>query len=216
MRWRLCVALAGSVVMALMPSGRTFATGLGDVEFSVSGALPTFPCPQGCNASFGGTGTGSGQAEASIGGAQYVATFTILAGSVSGSASYTEPGFPFCPLVGSATNPTTGTVTLSGGSTGIVYRTTSPTLTGTVTGVSVTLGYTYERLGAVATLDITGGSMTVSYFFPGSGASSFTQAIVAGAGAGAFSVDPVQASALCTNPGQLNFTLDGDVAVATT
>jgi hypothetical protein len=215
MRWRIVLSLLAGLVLTVMPTGRASATGAGSVEFSVSGTLPTFPCPNGCTAIFAGTGSGSGHTETSIGGVPYDATYTILAGTVSGTASYAEPGFPFCPLIGSATNLSTGQVTLTGGSTGVIYRTSSPTFTGTVTGVSFTLGYTYQRAGSAAALVLTGGSVTVSYFFPGSGSGSFTQTLNAGGGAGAFMVDPVQASSLCQNPGQLAFTLDGNVVAAT-
>jgi hypothetical protein len=212
MRWRILVALAGILTVS-MPISHASATGVGELDFAVDGDLGTFPCPGGCYTPFSGTGTGSGQAEATIAGNTYEAVFTILAGTVTGSANYAEPGFPFCPLIGSATNPSTGTVTLSGGSTGVIYRSSSPTFTGTVTGVSVTLGYTYQRVAAAAAIVLTGGSVTVNYFFPGSGSGSFTDPIVAGGGGGVFQVDPVEAEALCTNPGTLHFTLDGEAVV---
>jgi hypothetical protein len=198
--------------MTAVAASPAAAQGAGNVEFSVSGTLPTFPCPNGCFATFGGSGTGAGQLATTIGGVPYEATFTIVGGSVTGSASYTEPGFPFCPLIGSATNPSTGTITLSGGSTGIIYRTSSPTLTGTVTSTSFTLGYTYQRVGVTPAIVLTGGSVTVNYFFPGTGSGSFTKTIAAGAGTGVFVVDPVQAESHCLAPGPLGFTITGDAA----
>ena len=215
MKVRILLAAIAGLALTILPTGRVSATGAGNIEFSVTGQLGTFPCPMGCTTSFTGNGSGGGQTEATIGGNTYDATYTIIGGSVSGTASYTEPGAPFCPLVGSASNPTLGTVTLWGGSTGVIYETSTPTFTGTVTGVSFTLGYTYERIGTAAAITITGGSVTVSYFFPGTGAGSFTQALETGAGGGLFQVEAGAAIARCSNPGPLDFTLSGDaVALA--
>src|SRR5258707_15750696 len=113
---RIFLAAMAGVALTILPTGRASATGVGNVEFSVTGQLGTFPCPMGCSTSFTGTGSGGGQTEATIAGNTYDATYTIIGGSVSGTASHTEPGAPFCPLVGSPSNPTQGTVTLSGGS----------------------------------------------------------------------------------------------------
>jgi len=214
MKLRIFLALAAGLTVVALPTGRASAMGGGNVEFSVSGTLPKFPCPTGCSATFSGSGTGAGETEAVVGDNTYLATYTIEAAQVTGTANYTEPGTPFCPLVGSAASPSTGSVTLSFGVTnGIVSRTGTPTFTGTVTGVSVTLSYTYERAGATAVLTITGGSMTVGYYFPDTGAGTFTQALEDGAGGGLFNVDPVQAASLCQNPGPLSFSLDGDAVV---
>lgn len=215
MKLRVLFALMAGVAMTIMPTGRVAAAGGGDIEFSVTGQLGTFPCPLGCTTSFTGSGSGGGQTETTIGGDTYDATYTIEGGAVTGTASYTEPAAPFCPLVGSASNPAQGTVTLSGGATGIIYKTSTPTFSGTVTGVSFTLSYTYERVGFTAEITVTGGSVMVSYFFPGTGSGSFTQPLEAGAGGGLFQVEAGAALADCSNPGPLNFTLSGDaVAVA--
>jgi hypothetical protein len=209
---RLAVCLA-ALVSGSVPTTPATAAGAGDVEFSIGGTLWKFPCAN-CRTDFSGTGTGAGQAGALIGTVAYNATFSILAGTVQGTADYSEPGVPLCPAVGSASNPAITKVTLTGGATGIVHRSSTPSYTGTVTNVSVTLNFTYQRVGTAVAITISGGTVTVSYFYPGTGTGSFSNAIVAGAGAGVFQVDPLVAAARCTNPGPLNFTLTGNAGIA--
>lgn len=220
MRARYAAVVVALVSLTgLLPASPASAVGATNVEFSISGTLPTFPCPAGCSTGFSGSGTGAGRASAMVGGTVYDATFTMLSAYVGGYASYTEPGVPFCPALGSATNPTDGTVTLNGnsawGTTGVVYRTSTPTLVGTVTNVTVNFTYTYLRVGATPAIVITGGWVDISYFFPGTGSGMFTSSILTGAGSGVFLVDPVQAASRCLAPGPLAFTIIGDAAIAT-
>lgn len=215
--WRSTIVLIGlaSLTVSAVPSdAETPDGGVGNVEFEVSGQLEEFPCPEGCLTTFDGTGDGAGNVPAMIDGVAHNATFTIVRGTVTGSAEYSEPGFPFCPVVGSAASPTTGSVTLSGGATGVVFRTDPLLPIGTVFAATTTLDFTYTRVGATPAIEITGGSTTVEYFIPGSGPDSFTQELVAGAGGGVFEVDPVDAVLLCQNPGPLDFTVVGDAVVA--
>jgi hypothetical protein len=210
----LGVALAG-LGLGVIPAQSAGATGADNVEFRVSGTLPTFPCEAGCQATFGGTGTGAGSVMFNLNGVDYNASYTILAGDVTGSADYSEPGFPFCPLVGSAASPTTGSVTLSGGATGTVYGISPVISGGSVYGASTTLSFSYVRVGATPVIQITGGSTTIDFFIPGVGTKSVTKSLVAGAGTGAFELDPAAAAARCQNPGPLAFDITGDAAVAT-
>lgn len=194
------------------PTEPAAAVGATNVEFNVSGDL-WFPCT-GCGAGFGGSGTGAGRAGALIGGSVYDATFTIVGGSVTGFADYTEPGIPFCPVVGSANSPAGSFVTLTGGATGVIARSELAPV-GTVSNVTFTFSYTYVRVGATPAIAITGGWLTVDYFIPGTGWGSFTNTIVAGAGGGVFVVDPVQAASRCLTPGPLPFSIIGDAVLAT-
>lgn len=216
------IALVGVVtlfgfVFGLAPVESASATGGADVQFRVSGTLPEFPCEDGCPVTFDGRGTGGGQVTFEADGVTHIAEFTIFLGEVSGSAEYSEPGFPLCPLFGSANSPTTGSVTLSGGSTGIIHRVqTGPTLPGgTVSEASFTLDFNYQRVGATPVIEITGGSVTLAYFIPGFGPGTHTESIVAGEGTGVFEVDPIEAAARCMDPGSLDFELIGDAAIVT-
>lgn len=190
------------------------ATGVGNIEFNVGGTLPLFPCDEGCQTTFSGSGTGAGNLTFEVDGVTHNATFTIVGGTVSGSAEYSEPGGPFCPAFGFAASPTTGSVTLSGGATGIIFRTNPLLPGGTVFDVSTTLGFSYTRVGVTPVIEITGGSVTVRYFIPGSGTGSVTESIVTGEGSGVFVVDPVQAASRCQNPGELAFSIIGDAVLA--
>lgn len=187
------------------------ATAAFDVGFAVSGSLPAFPCPTGCTAGFAGSGTGAGHAVSDVGGVQYSATLAVPNGVVSGSATYTEPGQPLCPAVGSAT----GTVTLAGTATGTVSRTSAPTAVGTVIGATFTLAYTYQRVGPTSVVTITGGTAIVHFTFPGTGAGRFVSN-VEGGGPGVFEVDLLQAVDRCQAPRSLAFTFAGDVALSLT
>lgn len=186
------------------------ATAVFDVEFSVSGTLPVFPC-NGCGAGLSGSGSGSGSAHAESGGTAYEAAFVMPSGWVSGSADYTEPRTPICPGLGSAT----GTVTLSGPATGVITRTTTTATTGSVTGATFTLTYSYQRVGGASAIVITGGSARIYFTFPGSGADYFV-GHVEGAGPGAFVTDPALVVQRCQSPGSLPFTVIGDVALKLT
>lgn len=191
------------------------ATGVSNVQFKVGGTLPTFPCEAGCPTNFAGSGTGGGSVTFDLGGVTYNATYTILAGDVTGSADYTEPGFPFCPLVGAAASPTTGSVTLQGGATGTVFRTSPLIPGGTVFGASTTLDFSYQRVGTTAAIQIIGGSTTINFFVPGVGTKSITKSLLAGGGTGVFEVDPAAAAARCQSPGSIDFDITGDAVVAT-
>lgn len=211
----IALIMLASLTVSATPGGTdTPGGGVGNVEFEVSGELPEFPCPDGCLTTFEGIGDGAGNLPVMIDGVPHNATFTIVRGTVTGSADYVEPGFPFCPLVGSASSPTTGSVTLSGGATGLIFRTDPLLPIGTVFAATTTLGFTYTRVGATPAIEITGGSTTVDFYIPGSGPGSFTQELAAGAGGGVFEVDPVDAALLCQNPGPLEFTVAGDAFVA--
>lgn len=217
-RASMVLLVALMVVFGVAPATTAAPAGGGGgetVEFDLDGTLPEFPCPQGCPVTFEGSGTGGGNLTTMIDGVTHNATFTVLSGDVSGSAIYNEPGFPFCPLIGSASSPTTGSVTLSGGAAGVIFRTTPLIPSGSVHTVSVTLDFSYQRVGATPTIEITGGSITAEYFIPGTGSGSFTQQIAAGAGGGVFEVNPIEAFMLCQNPGELDFRIVGDAAVVT-
>lgn len=210
------VALSGLVISVAPAAGTSVPNGgAGNVQFDVEGTLHEFPCPDGCTTSFSGNGSGVGNVPAVIDGEPYNATFTILDGAVEGTANYTEPGFPFCPFVGTATSPTTGSVTLSGGATGIIFRTDPLIPSGTVHTVTTTLGFSYQRVGVTPAIRITGGEITLEYFIPGTGSGSFTRDIAAGAGGGVFDVDEDEAVSRCLDPGELDFVIHGDAAVAT-
>jgi hypothetical protein len=224
MRPRLLVSALGAA-LALIPAAPAAATvGAQNVQFNITGSLQSFPCPSGnCAATVGGTGTGAGHAIAIIGGDPYDATFTIYpSGTLSGSAVYAEPGQPFCPLVGFANTPTTGSITLSGGTTGIIYNLKRPLNGGIVTSASTTLQFSYTRIGVTPVINITGGSVTVNYYFPATGAGSFTEALVpnVGAGTGVFSftqATPSQVLAYCqgTAGQDVPYSLTGDAVIAT-
>lgn len=209
------IVLLVGLLPGAVPAEPAAAVGATNVEFNVSGELPTFPCEGRCLTGFGGSGTGAGKASALIGGNLYDATFTLIGAGVSGHAYYTEPGVPFCPAIGVAANdPSEGQVTLSGG-TGIIARTGSLHAVGTVSNVNFTFSYAYVRVGATPAIVITGGSLTVTYFIPGAGWGWFTSSIVAGAGSGVFVVDPVQAASRCLTEGSLPFAIIGDAVLAT-
>lgn len=201
-------AQAGPGVVAVMPIVAAAGATAADVEFSIDGTLPTFPCPEGCGASFTGSGSAVGTARGYVGGTTYEAVFTAPNGSVNGSATYTEPGVPFCPAAGSAV----GDATLTGSADGVVRRSTTPGVTGSVTGVTVNLDYSYQRVGSVAVILIDGGSVTVSFDFPDSGGGSLTTE-VEGAGLGAFVVSIQEAIRRCEDPGALPFQIVGDVVL---
>jgi hypothetical protein len=211
------VALLG-LGFGLAPTAPAVATGAGNVEFTVGGTLPKFPCDDagGCPATFSGTGTGAGNVTTMIGSVPHVATFAIRTGTVAGSARYSEPGGVFCPVFGFANTASTGSVTISGGADGIIHRVqTGPTVPGgSVTNVSFTLAFNYTRVGVNARIEITGGSVTLDYYIPATGGGTITQSIVVGEGHGVFVVNLDQAQQLCTNPGSLGFTLIGDAAIA--
>jgi hypothetical protein len=184
------------------------ATALLDVEFSASGTLPTFPCDDGCDAPFSGWGSGAGNARAEAAGVEYSASFVVPSGYVTGTANYAEPGPPFCPAVGTAV----GTVSLNGPASGLVYRTSTPSVVGFVTGVTFDLAYTYQRAGPGTLVTVTGGTARIAFTFPDTGADYFVSH-VAGAGPGAFEVHPVHVTDRCQSPGELAFTVVGDVAL---
>lgn len=226
MRWR---ALAAVVVLGLglLPAGSATAVGADQVAFDISGQLPEFPCPEGCDATFDGSGSGSGEVVTMIGGHPHVATFTFERAAIHGAASYTEPGFPFCPLVGSAASPTAGSVTLSGQASGTIARTRPISmlhradLLGEVTGITLVLDFTYTRVGATPAIEITGGSVTLDFVSRSVRTGepvehgSLTESIMAGAGGGIFVVDAVEAASRCQDPGPLDFTIEGLASIAT-
>lgn len=187
------------------------ATAVFNVEFSASGTLPSFPCPAGCNATFTGTGSGAGTARAEAAGVEYNAAFAVPAGSVGGTANYTEPGAPLCPAIGSAA----GTVSLNGSAVGVIHRTSTPAVVGIVTGISFTLDYTYVRVGPLSVVVVTGGTAHLSFWFPDTGSDYFVSSVT-GAGPGVFEVDPVEAVNRCLSPGSLGFTVVGDTTLALT
>ena len=202
--------------LGLVPTEPAAAAGAANISFDVDGTLPTFPCTQagGCTTDFDGTGTGGGEVALVISGVPHVATFTVLSGTVSGWATYSQPGFPACPLVGDAQN-TMGRVTLNGGATGVIRRVqTGPALPGgTVTSVTFSVGINYTRAGGTAVIEVTGGSVTLDYYIPATGSGTITQAIVAGAGSGVFRVNAADSLARCTTaPGALDFELIGDAS----
>lgn len=221
MRWMMLVAVL-SVGLSMLAVGPA-AAGAEGVQFTVSGQLPEFPCPDGCEATFSGSGTGNGDVATRIDGVPHVAAFAYVEDSISGTVAYTEPGPPFCPLIGFAATPTTASVELTGDATGTIVRTDPLLPTGTVTGITMTVDVSYKRVGVAPVIEITGGSVTVDYFFPSHQFDeegfkvfgSFTESIEAGAGSGVFQVDPVQAVSNCQNPGELDFTLDGVAGIAT-
>lgn len=224
MRWIVLVLTIGLGLTGLA-AGPAAAHGGEGLNFSVSGQLPQFPCPEGCEASFSGSGRGGGSVATRIGGDPSVATFDLHGGTINGLADYSEPGFPFCPLMGSAVSPSTGSVEWTAKSAGVVVRENTFAPLGRVTNVSITLDFSYQRFGATALIEITGGSMTVEYVFAapshqfsGVGlnfSGSFTEAIEAGAGGGAFRVDPLQAVSNCQSPGELDFEIKGLASIAT-
>jgi len=181
-----------------------------DVVFQATGSLPAFPCPDGCTANFSGSAIGAGSMQAQSGSEVYAATFAMSSGVARGTVSYTEPGFPFCPVDGSAT----GTVTLSGPAAGSLQRTSTPTETGVVTAATFQLSFTYQRAGATTVITITGGTATIDFTFPDTGPDYFISNVT-GAGLGAFAVDPVGAAGACTQATRsLSFTIAGDAALA--
>jgi hypothetical protein len=183
-----------------------------DVQFQATGTLPMFPCPGGgCSTTFSGTGSGAGTAHADGGSTEYQATFAMPAGSVTGTASYTEPSTPICPSIGSAA----GTVTLTGNATGVVVSTATPATTGSVTSVTFTLNYIYDRFGPATSITITGGTAKISFTKPGGGSDYFVSDVT-GNGAGAFRVAPDQAVSKCLSPGGLPFSVIGDVGLVLT
>lgn len=224
MRWMVLVVTIGLGLTGLAV-GPALAHGVEDLRFSVSGQLPKFPCPEGCEATFSGTGAGRGNLGTRIDGDPSVATFAFDEDTLSGVVDYSEPGFPFCPLVGSAGSPTTGSVELTGRVTGIILRNNARLPLGRVTSVSITLDFSYQRVGATPLIEITGGSMTVGYWFPAplyefpkvglNSHGSFTEVIEAGAGGGVFRVDPVQAVSNCQSPGELDFEIEGLAGIVT-
>ena len=182
------------------------ATAAFDVQFAVEGTLPRFPCVGSCAATFTGSGTGHGHARASDLSSEYNAVFSVPNGFASGHAAYNEPNLPFCPGIGSAS----GTVNLGGPSTGVVYRTGTPTSVGTVTGVEFVLEYVYDRAGPGAAVVILGGTAKIHFTFPDTGSDYFVSN-VSGAGPGLFEVNPVEAVERCQAPGPLKFAVVGDV-----
>lgn len=204
------------LVLGLAPVEPVGAVGSDNVQFRVSGRLEQFPCEEEEDCppvNFDGTGHGGGQITTMVDGVPHTAQFTILAGDVTGEASYTEPGPPTCPAFGFAS----GSVTLSGGATGIIHRVqTGPTLPGgTVSEASFTLDFSYRRVGFVSLIEITGGEVIIEYFIPDTGSGTITESIVTGEATGVFNVDPIVADQLCENPGPLDFELIGDAAVVT-
>lgn len=183
--------------------------GSAGLTFVVDGQLPTFPCNDGgCGASFGGTGTADGLARAQVGDDTLHATFTMPAGSVSGSTTYTEPGDALCPAAGFAE----GTAAMHGSATGTIRRSTAPAVPGTVTGLTVALSFSYERVGGLARIGVNGGTATLSYEFPDTGNGSFTTSVL-GAGAGAFVVNAQDVVARCATQGALLFEVIGALGV---
>lgn len=201
-----CVAATSNTVTVTWYDRATTAF---DVEFAVDGTLPAFPCAGGCNANLTGAGSGTGKAQATSGLVGYDATFALPSGSVTGSAYYTEPDGPLCPAFGFAA----GTVSLTGGATGTVTRTSTPTVVGAVTAVTFSLDFSYQRVASGTEIQVTGGTAVVSFAFPDTGASYFVAA-VSGRGLGAFVVDPATAVDLCDSPGPLAFRAVGDVALS--
>lgn len=204
----LCLIVVSTLVLAWLPPEPAAAASLGNVEFSVSGTLPQFPCIE-CSVDFSGTGTGAGHAQAIQNGTHYDATFTVLSGGVWGSVSYAEPGLPFCPAFGSAA----GSVTLSGGAEGVVRSSATP-IPGFVDDVTFTLYFSYVRAGALATIIVTWGSLVVHFNIPGVGRGLFVNTIVGGAGSGVFETNAVDAVSGCFSPRPLAFTVVGDAVVA--
>jgi hypothetical protein len=186
------------------------ATAAFNVQFTVSGTLPEFPC-SGCGAGISGTGTGEGKGHASSSDGVYDATFVMSQGWASGHADYTEPRHPVCPGLGSAA----GTVVLSGGAVGTVHRTSTPTAVGTVNDAVFTLEYSYQRIGATSAIVINGGTARIYVSFPDTGPDYFIANVV-GAGPGAFIADPLLVEQRCQSPGPLPFTVLGDVALTLT
>jgi hypothetical protein len=210
----LCLALLTTTLWPPAPAEATSA-GTSNVEFQVNGSLYPFPSTNGTT-TFNGQGTGAGRATGMSGGVVHDATFTILAMPVSGSANYSGPAWPVCPLIGSAT-PDTGSISMGAANltsvTGVVYR-QGATHSGTVTGVTTSFNFSYQRVGANATLVLTDGLARVYFYYPGFGSGSFEMPF-SGAGTGVFQVDPVQAEVNCRNGGgpAIPFTFTGDAVV---
>lgn len=221
------ILLAMGVGMALSLLGATpVATqgGAADVEFQVGGKLEQFPCPEGgCTATVEGSGTGAGHANAMIGGELHAATFAIWNGDVTGSAVYSEPGPPFCPLLATASNnPLTGELTLSGGATGIIRNLENPDQgTGVITSATTTLNFTYDRVGVTPVIRILQGStVTFNYWFPTTGFGFFTKHVTVGAGGGVFQLPETTPTTLVEychgEPGtDVRYSLTGNASVAT-
>lgn len=200
--------VVATVLLACLPVEPASAVGAGNVEFSVSGTLPQFPCIN-CSVGFSGTGTGAGNIQALQDGVNYDATFTVLNGGVWGAVNYAEPGLPFCPTLGSAA----GTVTLSGGAQGVVHSSASPH-PGFIENVTFTLYFSYTRVGALATITVTWGWVVVHFNIPGVSTTLFANVIMAGAGTGVFETQPVDAVSGCFSPRSLPFTVVGNAVVA--
>lgn len=211
MRNRIALFLVPIVglLAGLLPVAPAAAVGALNLQFSVSGTLPLFPCELGCTTTFSGSASGGGNAVAVVGGDIYDATFAMFGVPINGTASYAEPGVPLCPAIGAAA----GSVTLGGVATGLVHREGTPT-PGVVTGVTIALTFEYTRVGVSTAIVISGGTVTVSYFVPGSGAGSFTKAVVEGMGSGVFAADAATLVAHCMSPGSLPYSVAGDASVA--
>ena len=234
-RSRMAFAVVAVLASSIPSTGPAKATGTGNVEFSVRGTIPTFPCEVNCpTLTFKGTGNGDGKASAQVNGYLYDATFTLFNAAVEGSASYNEPGLPFCPLIGSASNPVDPStqkkvqVWLGSGTgsiiTGIVRSTRWP-IGGTISDMTVLFEFAYDRVGVTAAVRILSGLVTVHYEFAGFESGSFTEhfipvvpgQVAAGVGTGIFKVDPASAAFRClpNGAGPLDFDLIGDVVAAT-
>lgn len=190
------------------PSGPTgsesgFALGL-----HVSGTLPTFPCGDTCRTTFSGVMTPSGVATLAgvpdpSSAESYAATFLITTASAAGWADYVEPGTPLCPAKGSAA----GHVEVNAAALGVVTHSAAPHVIGQVDGIYLSASFTYDRIGSAAVI-VAKGWVRVYYHSLDTGASHYFDQAVFGAGAGVFSVDPVQAATACLNPGQVAVAYD--------
>ena len=223
---KLRLLMAACLGAALSGAGATPAVaevGAANVEFQVGGNLERFPCAEGgCTATVGGTGTGVGHALETINGQRYDATFAIWNGGVTGSAVYSEPGPPFCPLLATAGNTATGVLTLSGGATGVIRNLDNPDQGGgVVTSATTYLKFTYERAGLTPVIRVAPGSyVQFNYWFPTTGYGFFKKDVIAGAGGGVFELPGTTPTTLVDycfgNPGtNVAYSLIGDMAVAT-
>jgi hypothetical protein len=225
MKLRLLMAACLAAALSVVGAGPATAqeAGAGNVEFQVGGNLQRFPCPEGgCTASVSGTGTGVGHAVETINGQRYDATFAIWNGGVNGSAVYSEPGPPFCPLVATAGNTATGVLTLSGGATGVIRNLDNPNQGGgVVTSATTYLKFSYERYGLTPAIRVTDGSyVEFNYWFPTTGYGSFRKNVITGAGGGVFELPGTTPTTLVDycfgSPGtNVAYSLIGDMAVAT-
>lgn len=204
-----CFSLICAVAFAWMPvSPAAAAGGGGDIVFAVAGTLPRFPCPEGCDVSFGGPGSGTGHVASTIDGNAVEGTYTVKDGWATGSARYLEAD---CASGGTAD----GTVTLWGATTGVIVNTGGIPHRGSINWVLIDVVFRYERVGATAALVVLGGRVTVGYSFT-TYSGTVAQPLLPSAGTGAFVVNPNELANNCSaQSGSMVFWVFGDVALLT-